>query len=48
MVAFKVLIFALSAILAAPAQDSADYFVNGVFNPNRFGTNGNGQPSLRS
>jgi hypothetical protein len=33
MVAFKVLIFALTAISAAPAEESADYFVMGVFDP---------------
>jgi hypothetical protein len=33
MVAFKVLIFTLSTILAAPAEESADYFFNGVFDP---------------
>jgi hypothetical protein len=48
MVAFKVLIFTLSTILAAPAQDSADYFVNGVFNPNLFNADTNAQPFLRS
>ncbi|KXN65935.1 hypothetical protein CONCODRAFT_12343 [Conidiobolus coronatus NRRL 28638] len=33
MASFKALIFTLSAILAVPAGDSADYFVNGIFDP---------------
>jgi hypothetical protein len=44
MAAFKVLIFALAAILAAPAEESADYFIMGVFDPNLANPGANATP----
>jgi hypothetical protein len=53
MVSFKVLIFTLSTILAAPAEnssdssDSSDYFFNGVFDPT-LGSVFNPSPDVRA
>jgi hypothetical protein len=44
MLAFKVLIFALAAISAAPAEESADYFVFTYFDPYLFDQDANVRP----